>query len=455
MHTRLYNTWQNIRASLWFVPSILVGLALLLALGLVEADHRLAARSSPLIPVIFAGTADAARNLLSSVAGSLITVVSIAFSLTMVALQQASTQFTPRVLRNFMSDRMSQLVLGAYTGTFVYALLVLRAVRSPSEDLSAGFVPALSVTVAIALALICLGLLIYFIHHIAESLQVGVIITRIHSELVEQIDKLYPSKMGEVAVDPLLIADLTEQLDRREQTVTIRSTQTGFLRQVDEQALLDAPLAGLKWVWIRPCIGDFITQGAVLAELDRQTDRYADVVERVRTACVIDQARSIHQDAQFGIRQLVDIALKALSPGINDPTTAEYALFYLTDALGRLAERCFPSPIRQTNQSVYLWLTHPTWDDYVALAFDQIRREADDDVHVSQTLLHMLHELALRVADNSRAAAIRRQLAEMRQSVARQSYTQADKERLDELVARVEQALGTPEAGLRGRAQSG
>lgn len=171
MRARLQNGWENISSSLWFVPTVLVLLALALSSLLIEVGAVLARRNNPLIPWLFSGTADVARSVLSVIAGSRITVISIAFSVTIVALQQAAAQFTPRVLGHFTASRSNQIVLGVYTATFVYALLVLRSVRSQTEILQPGFVPALSLTVAIGLALLCLGLLIFFIHHMSGALQ--------------------------------------------------------------------------------------------------------------------------------------------------------------------------------------------------------------------------------------------------------------------------------------------
>lgn len=168
MRSKLRNLWENVQSSLWFIPTVLVGVAVLVSSLLIEADVALAERDSLLIPWLFSGTADAARTLLSVVAGSLITVISIAISLTIVALVQASAQFTPRVLRQFTASRVNQVVLGTYTATFVYALLVLRTVRNGDEG--EAFVPALAVTSAVGLALLCLALLIFFIHHMSQSL---------------------------------------------------------------------------------------------------------------------------------------------------------------------------------------------------------------------------------------------------------------------------------------------
>lgn len=444
MRGRLQNLRENVSTSLWFVPSVLIILALILSTILIEVDVALSTRRSPLIPWLFSGTADAARTLLSVISGSLITVISIAFSITILALQQASAQFTPRVLRQFTANRSNQMVLGVYTATFVYALLVLRAVRSADESSDAGFVPALSITVAIGLALVCLGLLIFFVHHMSRSLQIAVIMDHVRQELIEQIDALYPSQLGhstdQASPTPIEI----EALDGHTPRVTIHAESAGFIRRIDQQALLNAPLGDVRWLWVRSRVGQFITYGGVLAELDGKTPPADALADQIRAAFIIDSEPSINQDALFGVRQLVDIALKALSPGINDMTTAEYALYHLGDALGRLAERPFPANVRRIEGCpAQVIFTSPGWDDFVATAFDQIRHAAEDDVHVTATLLRVLHDLALRLPPGERGRAVQRQVAEVRHSIEAGACSPADKAMLRKRADQVEHAVQT------------
>lgn len=441
MWSKLRNLWENVQSSLWFIPTVLVGVAIVASSLLIEADVALAQRDSLLIPWIFSGTADAARTLLSVVAGSLITVISIAISLTIVALVQASAQFTPRVLRQFTASRVNQVVLGTYTATFVYALLVLRTVRSGEEGREA-FVPALSVTSAVGLSLLCLALLIFFIHHMSQSLQVAVILNEVREEVIEQIDVLYPEGIGDSMAAASSPATIKAELDEQDPSVVVRSVRTGFVRKIDEQTLLEIPLAATQRVWIRPQIGDFVANGTILAELDQVDGSVEQVSKQLQDAFIIDRDRTITQDMLFGIRQLVDIGLKALSPGINDVTTAEYALYHLGDAIGRLAERAFPSNVRTTdNGQTQFLFNRPTWNDIVDSAFSQLRRAAAEDVHATQTLLQVLHDLALRLAPGSRTQAIQQQVAEVRYQIAQHAFSPTDKGLLNQMADQVDQAL--------------
>ncbi len=439
MRARLQNIWENISSSLWFVPTVLVLVALALSSILIEVDATLHRRNDPLIPWLFSGTADAGRSVLSVIAGSLITVISIAFSITIIALQQASAQFTPRVLRQFTASRSNQFVLGVYTATFVYALLVLRSVRSQTESVQSAFVPALSITVAIALALLCLGLLIFFIHHMSRSLQVAVIMDRVHRELVAQVDALYPLD----AAEPNAVSEAP--MYGTVPLATIRSQQAGFIRRIDEAALCDMPLANIRALRIVPRVGQFITHGGTLAELDPPAELTDELADQLRAAFVIDLMPSINQDPLFGVRQLVDIALKALSPGINDMTTAEYALNYLGDALGRLAERPFPQTVYLINQHrTRISFNRPSWDDFVTAAFNQVRRAGENDPHVTATLLRVLHDLAVRVPSAERSRAIQHQVAEIRQSLETHTCSPHDKALLLERASEAEYALPIP-----------
>lgn len=439
MRPKLQNLWENVRSSLWFLPSILAVFALLLSSLLIEADVLLAKRQSRLIPWLFSGTADAARTLLSTIAGSLISVISIAFSLTIIALQQASTQFSPRVLRTFTSSRTNQLVLGLYTATFIYALLVLRTVRS--ADQGDPFVPALSVTVAVSLSLICLGMLIYFIHHTSQALQVSVIIDQIRADLIGQLDELYPPEQADSSDDPLPTAEIAETLPGAP-VCPIESVATGFVRNVDERALTEMRLDGVDWLWVRPQVGEFVARGSTLALVVGNDRCPPQVAEAVQNAVVLDNERSLHQDPLFGIRQLVDIALKALSPGINDPTTAEYVLRHLGAALAELGVRQFPPNVRAvTNGRTKLLLNLPTWTDYVDAAFNQIRREAQSDVQVTRTLLQALAMVAERVPNEARARPIRQQVASIRRSSERQDWSRDEQQQVAPLAEAIERTL--------------
>ena len=302
MRSKIHNLWEDLRTRLWFIPTVLVLCAGVVSSVLIEVDVALIRQRNPIIPWLFSGTADAARTMLSVIAGSLITVISVAFSITIVALGQVSAQYGPRVLGQLTAHRGNQIVLGTYTATFVYALLVLRSIRSEQEDGMGGFVPALSVTAGLILALVCLGLLIYFINHMSLALQVSTIIDGIHRNLTSQIDHLYPSRIGKADRDAPPVARLIGGLTRTGEPRYIYANDSGFVRRVDREQLLELPLEGVQWLWIRPKIGEFVTEGGILAELDGRAADHAELSESIHNTIVIDRERSMTQDVLFGIR---------------------------------------------------------------------------------------------------------------------------------------------------------
>ena len=437
MRATLANAWETVRTSLWFVPALLVALAAglaALALSVDGSTPELGGRRLSL----FGGTADAARALLSTIAGSLVTVVALAFSVTLVAIQQASTQYSPRVIRNFMRDPGNQVVLGAYIATFTYALLVLRQVREPIDGQGA-FVPALSITLAVLLALVCVALLIYFFHHITSSLQASTITDNVHQELREGLDHLFPAAFGESLPEE---GDATLHPPDVPPSMTIAARGPGFLQAIDDERLLGALRPGVALAHVRPRVGDYALTGDLLLELwcTEPLDP-ATLEEATLAAFAFGRERSPRQDLLFGIRQLADIALKALSPGINDPTTAEHCLAHLGDVVAQLAGRAFPTPWRRTPTGTVLVLNRPGFADVVDAAFSQIRRQAADHVHVTAYLLGVLARVAPQVPSPERARAIRHQAGEVLESLDRQPFSPADRAALERAAAEVFAAL--------------
>ncbi len=332
----------------------------------------------------------------------------------MVALVQASAQFTPRLLRQFTASRTNQIVLGVYTGTFIYALLVLRTVRS--SDQGTPFVPALSVTIAVGLSLVCLGFLIYFIHHMSQSLQVAVILDQVRHDLIEAIEAFAPKEPDNDGADARPTMLYIQQVEKSQNKHHVRSADAGFIRRIDVKTLRDESFKSARVVVIHPRVGEYVAQGSALATLDEPADD--ETCEIVRNVFVLDRERTTNQDPLFAVRQLVDIALKALSPGINDPTTAEYAIFHLNDAIGRLAERDFPSNHLVTqDEQTHIIFTLPDWGDFVLAAFSQICEAARTDGHVTKTLLDVLHDLAERLPEKVSTTPIQKLLNEVRFNV--------------------------------------
>jgi uncharacterized membrane protein len=428
MKARASDLWENAVSSLWFVPTLFVAGAVILSFALLYVDENILTDLGASDGLLFGGTAGAARSLLSTIATSLITVVSVAFSIAIVALQQASTQYSPRVLRNFTSDRGSQVVLGTYIATFVYALLIMRGVREAAGGQTA-FVPTLSVSVAVVLALVSAGMLVYYISHISTLLQVSSILSSLSQGLHKEIDTLFPGQFGRESEEPRDPATLVESMvkDRRGRESVVRSESAGYLRSIDE-GQLEKATRNVHLMWVLPGVGDYLLHGSVLARVWSERPLDSDQQDEVRASFVLDQTRSIYQDPLFGIRQMVDIGVKALSTGINDPTTAEESLSSLADVVTHLLEKEFPSPLRQSDRGTLYLFSRPGFPDFVDASFSQIRRAARNDLHVTLYLLDVLGKLAEEVPNTERALPLRRQVEEILAALDSTAFIQKERQ---------------------------
>ncbi len=430
---RLQTLWQNARSSLWFLPASLGILAILLSWLISDLDHHLPRQIALHRGWLFYGSPDAARTLLSTLAGSLITVISLLFSITMLTMQQASSQYTSRILRNFTNHRGVQWVLGVYIATFMYCVLVLRQVRS-STDQTSNFVPTLSITLSILLAVICVALLVYYVHLIATMLQAATVVERVHDGLIQAIDHNYSAEREEGRNEDRTLEEI-RQMARQSGGFRICAEGSGFLRAVDEKTILQAVPDGSLAI-TELALGQYVLSDAVLLESSTQIDD-PECIRRIRNAFILDRQRSLPQDTLFGVRQLVDIAVRALSPGINDPTTAEHAISCLTDALIRLGDRPFPPHVTRGSEgeggeTSIIWMDQPDFARFVDSAYAQIRRAARNDVDVTLHLLKMMRVVAAHV-QASRAEPVWEQITRTVSQIRQSSFTPEDQAMLLEV----------------------
>jgi uncharacterized membrane protein len=388
--------------SLWFVPALLVLAGLVLAIILIELDTRLDAEIWAAWPRLFGAGAAGSRGMLQVIATSMITVAGVVFSITIAALAQASTQYSSRLLRNFMSDRTNQTVLGVFVSIFVYCLVVLRTIRGGDEG---AFVPSLAVLGAIVLAFVGIGLLVYFIHHIASSIQASQIVSRVSAETSHAVDNLFPQQLGDEATeDPVQTLSTADAPFHAE---TVPSRRTGYIQAVDVDALLAIACDLQAVVRMERGIGDFIISDTPLVTLlchkiaGKPEDSQTAV--RLNEAFTVGRQRTINQDADFGIQQIVDVANKALSPGINDTTTAVLCIHHLTAILTQLAHRRIESPCRHKEGSLRVIARGATFPDLLSAAFDQVRRNGEGNVTVLAQLVQ-----ALSLLDGTTYSAARR-----------------------------------------------
>lgn len=342
MKTKITNLYEKLRSSYWFIPSIMAIMAGALAFILIKLD--LANEQSGLLDLSWISLTGAAgaRTVLSTVASSMITVTGIVFSITIVTLSLASQQFGRLLLQNFTRDRGNQFVLGTITSTYLFCLLVMRTV---SDEPVSRFVPHLSILAAVLLAILCVGVLIYFIHHVAESIQVSNVIAAVSRDLAAEIHRQFPDKFSvsvgeresEYALDVLLPEGFNEQAR------PVPALSSGYLQAVDHPGLIELAEKNDLLIRMGHRIGHFIVAGAPLVEVwPGDAADSEDLAKSVNGLFISGPKRSQVQDLGFLINQLVEIAARALSPGVNDPFTAISCINHLGVSLCDLAQRAFP-----------------------------------------------------------------------------------------------------------------
>jgi len=399
MITKLRHWWQEMRSSLWFIPAVVVMISVGLAAALIALDLNSGRHVDKKWPLIFGSGADGARGLLSSVAASMITVAGIVFSITIVALALTSSQYTSRVLRNFMRDWINQLVLGVFVGIFAYCLVVLRTIRGGDEG---AFVPSLAVFGGLVLAFVGIAFLIFFIHHIAMSIQASNIIAKAAEETIIAVDHLFPKGLGEEGKEDE--DDNYEMVLAEQPWSPVPALRTGYIESIDEEALLDLARELGTVLRMERSIGEFVIDGYPLVSVASPVEFSEGSIAKLNAIYVISKLRSVQQDAGFGIRQIVDIAMKALSPGINDTTTAVMCIDYLAAILTRLAAREITRMYRLDEGELRLIARGPSFESLLAEAFDQIRQNAEGNVAI---LTHQL--VALEIITAKTTSARRRQ----------------------------------------------
>lgn len=382
--------FESFRDSLFFFPALFVVAAVVVAQTMLEVDERVSLGS---VPSFLRFTVDSARELLSTVAGATVTVTGVVFALTAVSVQLASSQFSPRVVRGFLRDRAIQAGIGFMVATFTYSLVVLRAVRSPDGEGASEVVPNLSTGLALVLAVGMVLTILAYVNRTAQSLQATQLIGKITTRTVALVRKRFPD-VGEAEAEHGAWAEAVLGPGRR-----VAAPRSGWVQQVSETALLGAlPDGGVARVDVRT--GSFVHEGTRLCTLWGTGGDPGEVDEDVAEAIAIGRVRTMQQDVSFGIRQLVDIALRALSTGVNDATTAYESIVHLGEVLYEILRRDLPPATRASTGGCFVLRPHePTLADYVDRAFDQIRMNAAPMPDMCVAVLRTLGRLSRDLAD--------------------------------------------------------
>ncbi len=353
----------------------------------------------------------------------MLTFTGLVFTVTMLVLQLAANQLSPRVMRTFLRDRPNQVVLGLFVATFLFTLLVLRAVRS--EEGGEPFVPGVSIWVAFALLVASVGAFIFYIDHMAHAIRASTVIDNIGNETHEAIERKYPADPG--LDQPPASGRAWERRDAE----VVPSSGAATLVAIDGHRLVKVATEAGVTVELVPFVGDFVADGAPLFRIHRQSgarhrpdDGLADAV---RQGASFQVERTLQQDVAFGIRQLVDIAARALSAGTNDPTTAVQAIDQLHRLLRDLAQRPFPSDEnRDADGTARLIIHRPQWRDFVALAFDELRLYGAGHMQIVRRLRHALVDVAS-IARADRVAVLLDELGRLDRAIDREFPDEHDR----------------------------
>ncbi|MBX7434743.1 DUF2254 domain-containing protein [Mycobacterium sp. Y57] len=430
-----------VRTRLWPVPAIGIALAILGGVLLPAIDGALDGRVPGLLSqFLFGGGPASARDVLSAIAASVMTVTSLTFSLTLVTLQLASGQYSPRLLRTFARDRFVQRTLALFVATFVYALTVLRSVRDGSSGAPV-FVPQVSVTVAYLLALVSVIGLVLFLAHLVRQIRVETMLGIVLADAEQAADAMF-GELDETARSALPPMP-------PDSAISIDASRTGFLVGVDEEALVAAAARVDAVVLVDRKPGEWTVAGTPVAVVWSADDGGAldgDALGQLRdcvaAAVRTGDERTPVEDVGYALRQLTDVVVKALSPGINDPTTAVHAIGHSSALLCMLAGRDLGATVHCDDDDVVrAVIPRPDFAELLDLAVAQPRRYGAGDAAVLSALLRLLRELAWRGGPSRRDAVVS-QLARLRRTVDLQEFDDVERAGLERLALAVEEALG-------------
>ncbi len=387
MLIRLRKLQNDLRSSLFFVPMLFVIGAVVLGETMLRLDERVGD-----VPTRLTATVDSSRNVLGVVASATLAFAGIAFSVSLLLISLASSQFSPRVVLGLFRDPFNKRVMGIVIGTFTYCLVVMRAVRESLGDDGQPIVPSVSILLAVALGIISVLAIIAFISHSAHSMDVSKILHRVTDQALDELSDSstdQPAGDGDEDLEPPSGAGFAVTFDGQ-----------GWIQEIDHGALL-ASLEPGGCIRLATTAGRYAVPNTALCTVWPEPDDPDAVRRSVRAAVVLGEARTLQQDVTYGVRQLADVALKALSPGVNDPTTAQDALFHLGTVVQALLVRNAPSRrLVGPGDCVLLLPEAVTHDDIVGLAFDEVRIASAGQPTVQIYLLEILHLLSVSIPDD-------------------------------------------------------
>jgi uncharacterized membrane protein len=438
MNARLIKVWQDLQSSYYFIPGLMGLGSILLAYLTIYLDEHYGLKVAE-FGFFLSNKADGARTILATIAGSMMGVAATTFSITMVAVTSAAGQYGPRLIGNFMRDRGNQITLGTFTSTFIYCLLILRVARTgdgeSGENMVAEFVPNISLLTAMGMTLMSVGILIYFIHHVPETLNVGNITGRVGRRLRNDIEALYPEELGQQDKDK----DVDLSKYDLASAVEIKSTAEGYIQTLNEDALLEMAIDQDAVIKIEYRPGDFVTRGDVLIRIWTEKEMDDATCVRYRKAYAMGQDRTAHQNILFLADELVEILARALSPGVNDPFTAMNCINWYHSAFKVFLRGQMPSPFRRDQNGNLRVIAHPIdFERFASVICDQSRAYIATDRNTTLKMMTILTELAAGTDKAAEKAVLLEHLEKLKSAALEGLPMQADK---DDIIERHAKAL--------------
>lgn len=427
--------WDDIVTSLWFVPGIMMIGAVPLSILGFWTDWRLGSRDPDEMPWwIYVAKSDAARELVSTLLSSMITMTSLVFSITMVVLTLAANQFGPRLVRSFMSSTMTQMVLGTFMMTIFYCLLVLASIGRRSSDAP---VPYSGISLAIFLMAASLVLLVVFIHTLARSIVAETVIDRVGSEFDDGVDRLAPASQDAQTPPEDQLPNNFEAL-----SAYFGSAEAGYVQAIGFARLIQVAEEADVVIGLYFRAGDYVAEGGRTVAVYPASRCNAELINRVHHTITTGIDRTPVQDIEFALRHLVEIAVRALSPGINDPYTAVAVLHRLSASLSRSMGKALPEGLfRSDGGAVRIICPQPTYAGLINGAFDQIRQNGADKPLV---VIHLL-EAMVRIAEHTilpaQLEALREQLGAVIEATERRIASPSDQADVRQRSEKVRRAL--------------
>ncbi|MDQ8200393.1 DUF2254 domain-containing protein [Pelagicoccus enzymogenes] len=418
MKTYLNNLFERVSQSLWLMPAMSITLAMVSAYGMLYWEG-LGLGTWEDVPLVYRSGRETSLAIVGAIVGSLVTVAGVTFSITIVSLTLASSQFGPRLLRNFLRSPSSQVTLGALIGSFVYGILIMPAMDDGWE---AGKAHP-SVTLMIVLACVCVCLIVHYIHHVATSIQADSLVACVYRELESKIEALPERETEEEG---------SQQPEWGKADFVVRAKRSGYLTAIDQEGLLETAKKGNARISVPKRAGHFVAKGEVVAEVFGDVNE-ASVSKSISDAIFLGDKRTPEQNLEFLVDQLVELALRAISPGINDPNTAIVCIDYLSAALLQVRSKSLPPACLVDDEGeLRVYCLQTTYDGLINEAFNQLRQAGAAYPEIVIRIVNSLERIGVGLApDDKRVPSLAKQLSQIVQMESSSAHPRVDGDRED------------------------